>query len=211
MLIMGTSGAFIAVCVAALANGGPSTMASLIVVSSLFQFMLAARLPLLRRIFTPAVSSTVIMLIAVTVMPLVFATLDQVPDSASSVGAPLAALATLVTVAALVMRARPAWRLWSPLIGIVVGCLVSVPFGLYDAQPVLEAPWVGIPLDSWPGFDLTPGVEFWALLPAFAVVTIVGAIETIGDSVAIQQVSRRTPRATDFRVVQGALNADGVR
>ena len=41
-------------------------------------------------------------------------------------------------------------------------------------------------------------------------VTLVGAIETIGDGVAIQRVSRRRPRATDFRVVQGALNADGV-
>ena len=37
-----------------------------------------------------------------------------------------------------------------------------------------------------------------------------GAIETVGDGVAIQRVSQRRPRATDFRVVQGALNADGV-
>ena len=57
---------------------------------------------------------------------------------------------------------------------------------------------------------MTPDVEFWALLPAFVVVTLVGAIETIGDGVAIQRVSQRRPRATDFRVVQGALNADGV-
>ena len=62
VLIMGTSGAFIAVCVAALVEGGPSMMASLIVVSSLFQFALAARLSLLRRIFTPTVAGTVIML-----------------------------------------------------------------------------------------------------------------------------------------------------
>ena len=210
VLIMGTSGAFIAVCVTALKVGGPATMASLIVVSSLFQFLLAARLPLLRRIFTPVVSGTVIMLIAVTVMPLVFDALTQVPDGTEPAAAPVAALATLVTVAALVLRAPPAWRLWSPLIGIVVGCAVAAPFGLYDAQPVVDAPWVGIPFDSWPGFDVTPGVEFWALLPAFIVVTIVGAIETIGDSVAIQQVSRRKPQATDFRVVQGALNADGM-
>ena len=65
VLIMGTSGVFIAVCVAALVEGGPSTMASLIIVSSLFQFLLAARLSLLRRIFTPVVSGTVIMLIPV--------------------------------------------------------------------------------------------------------------------------------------------------
>ena len=37
-----------------------------------------------------------------------------------------------------------------------------------------------------------------------------GAIETIGDGVAIQVVSRRKPKATDFRAVQGALNADGL-
>ena len=210
VLIMGTSGAFIAVCVAALVKGGPATMASLIVVSSLFQFALAARLSLLRRIFTPVVSGTVIMLIAATVMPIVFGSLTDVPEGASQAAAPAVALATLATVSALVLRAPPAWRLWSPVIGIAVGCAVSVPFGLFDVQPILDAPWVGVPFGSWPGFDVRPGVEFWALLPAFVVVTLVGAIETIGDGVAIQRVSQRRPRATDFRVVQGALNADGV-
>ena len=185
-------------------------MASLIVVSSLFQFALAARLSLLRRIFTPTVAGTVIMLIAATVMPLVFDLLTEVPDDSSSAAAPVTALATLAVIAALVLRAPPGLRLWSPLIGIAAGCSVAAFFGLYNAQQVLEAPWIGVPLGSWPGLDLTPGPEFWALLPAFVVVTLVGAIETIGDGVAIQRVSRRRPRATDFRVVQGALNADGV-
>ena len=210
VLIMGTSGAFIAVCVAALVVGGPSTMASLIVISSLFQFALAARLSLLRRIFTPVVSGTVIMLIAATVMPLVFDTMKDVPEGVPSAAAPAATVATIVAVAALVLRAPAAWRLWSPVIGIVVGCAVAAPFGLYDTQQVLDAPWVGVPVVSWPGLDLTPSAEFWALVPAFVVVTLVGAIETIGDGVAIQRVSQRRPRATDFRVVQGALNADGV-
>ena len=210
VLIMGTSGAFIAVCVAALSIAGPSMMASLIVVSSLFQFLLAARLSLLRRIFTPVVSGTVIMLIAATVMPVIFNSLTDAPEGVDPAAAPAAALATLVVVAGLVLRGPPAWRLWSPLIGIAVGCAVAAPFGLYDARQILDAPWVGVPLGSWPGFDLSPGKEFLALLPAFVVVTVVGAIETIGDGVAIQRVSQRMPRATDFRVVQGALNADGV-
>ena len=210
VLMMGTSGAFIAVCVAALTLGGPATMASLIVISSLFQFLLAARLSLLRRIFTPVVSGTVIMLIAATVMPIVFDTLTDVPEGTGTWAPALAAIVTLVVVAALVLRGPPSLRLWSPLIGIVVGCAVAAPFGMYDVQKVLDAPWVGVPIGSWPGFELTPGAEFWALLPAFAMVTLVGAIETIGDGVAIQRVSRRAPRATDFRVVQGALNADGV-
>ena len=185
-------------------------MASLIVISSLFQFLLASRLSLLRRLFTPVVSGTVIMLIAVTVMPIVFDTLNDVPEGAAPIAAPAAALSTLIVVALLILRAPQSWRLWSPIIGIVVGCVVSVPFGLYDLQTIIEAPWVGVPFRSWPGLNLTPGLEFWALLPAFIIVTMVDAIETVGDGIAIQQVSRRRPRATDFRVVQGALNADGV-
>ncbi len=210
VLMMGTSGAFIAVCVAALVTAGPATMASLIVVSSLFQFAMAARLSLLRRIFTPVVSGTVIMLIAATVMPIVFGMLTDVPEDASPTAAVVTTLATLITVLVLVLRAPPRWRLWSPIIGIAVGCAVAAPFGLYDAQGVVDAAWVGVPLGAWPGFDLSPGAEFWALLPAFIIVTLVGAIETIGDGVAIQRVSRRRPQATDFRVVQGALNADGM-
>ena len=210
ILIMGTSGAFIAVCAAALIKAGPATMASLIVVSSLFQFALAAKLALLRRIFTPVVCGTVIMLIAATVMPIIFSTMMDVPEGSSDIGAPITALATIIVTAALVLRAPPTLRLWSPIIGIAVGCAVAAYFGLYDAQPIVDAAWVGVPAGSWPGFDVTLGAEFWALLPAFVIVTLVGAIETIGDGVAIQQVSRRREQATDFRVVQGALNADGV-
>ncbi len=210
LLMMGTSGAFIAVCVAALQAGGPATMASLVVVSSLFQFLMAARLSWLRRLFTPVVSGTVVMLIAATVMPLIFNSLSSVPPGISSVASPLVSGITLITIVGLILRAPARWRLWSPVIGVVVGCVVAAPFGLYDMGAVAASPWIGIPSGGWPGLDLTPGVEFWGLLPAFVIATLVGAIETLGDGVAIQRVSHRNPKATDFRSVQGALNADGM-
>ena len=53
ILFMGTSGAFIAVSITALAEGGPGLLATLVVVSSLFQFLFAARLSFLRRVVTP--------------------------------------------------------------------------------------------------------------------------------------------------------------
>ena len=76
-------------------------------------------------------------------------------------------------------------------------------------EGVLEAPWIGVPTGGWPGFDLEFGTAFWGLLPAFVFVTLIGATETIGDSIAIQQVASRKPRAVDFRAVQGAVAADG--
>ena len=211
ILIMGTSGAFIAVCVAALVEGGPGLLATLIVISAVFQFALAARLSLLRRIITPVVAGTVIALIAATVMPILFDMLTTVPRGTPAAAAPVSAAVTLIVSAALALRASGIWRLWAPIIGIAVGYAVAALLGLHDFSRVAAAAWIGIPdVSTWPGFDLSFDRAFWVLLPAFAFVTLVGAIETIGDSVAIQRVSRRAPQATDYRTVQGAVNADGV-
>ena len=210
VLMMGTSGAFIAICVTALAQGGPAMLATLVVISSLFQFALSNRLSLLRRILTPTVAGTVIMLIAVTVMPIVFDMLTEVPEGGPTSGAALSALATIVVIVAIGLKATGTLRLWAPVIGIVAGTLVASFFGLYDTSLIAEAAWFGVPAGAWPGFDLSFGPTFWALLPAFVFVTLVGAIETIGDSVAIQRVSWRRNRAVDFRTVQGAVAADGM-
>ncbi len=210
VLLMGTSGAFIAVCITAIAEGGPAMLATLVFASSLFQFALSARLSLFRRILTPTVAGTVIMLIPVTVMPIIFDLLKDVPEGAPSPAAPLSALATVIVIAGIALKATGRLRLWAPVIGVFVGSMVAAFFGIYDANRIAEAPWIGFPKGEWPGLDFSFGPVFWALLPAFVFVTLVGAIETIGDSVAIQQVSWRRQRAVDFRAVQGALAADGL-
>ena len=76
---MGTSGAFIAVCITALAEGGPAMLATLVALSSLGQFSISVNLSFLRRILTPTVAGTVIMLIPVTVMPIIFDMLADTP------------------------------------------------------------------------------------------------------------------------------------
>ena len=210
VLLMGTSAAFIAVCVTSLIEGGPGLLATLVTVSALFQFGLSTQLSLLRRILTPTVCGTVIMLIPVTLMPIMFGMLTDVPEGSPAAAAPICAIVTLVVTVGVTLRATGVWRLWAPVIGIATGCAVAGAYGLYDTQLVAEAGWIGLPAGAWPGFDLKFGVAFWSLLPAFVFVTLIGAIETIGDGVAIQRVSRRRPRAIDYRVVQGAVTADGV-
>ncbi len=210
VLLMGTSGAFIAVSVTALAQGGPGMLATLVAASALFQFLLASRLSLLRRIITPTVAGTVIMLIAVTVMPLVFGLIETVPEGAAPAAGPMTAGVTLAVTLMIILRATGVMRLWGPVIGILSGCVVAGFFGLFSWEQLAAAQWIGLPVAGWPGFDFSFGPLFWAMLPAFVFVTLVGAIETVGDSVAIQRVSWREPRATDFRAVQGAVAADGL-
>ena len=109
------------------------------------------------------------------------------------------------------LRGQGHFRLWAPVIGIAGGSFVASWYGIFDFGPVRDAAWVGIPsFSAWPSWDLSFGPTFWALLPAFVFVTLVGAIETVGDAVAIQRVSWRKARAVDYRAVQGAVNADGV-
>lgn len=210
ILLMGTSGAFIAVSVSALVEGGPGLLAALVIASSLFQFALASHLSLLRRIITPLVAGTVIMLIAVTIVPIAFDMMGQVPAGIPEAGVQACAVTTLVATILLALLAKGAWRLWAPVVGVGAGCIVASFYGLYDTTMIASAPWIGLPKTGWPGIDLSFGLSFWTLLPVFVLVTVVGAIETIGDAIGIQHVSWREPRATDFRAVQGAVAADGL-
>ena len=210
ILFMGTSPTFLVICVLALDAGGPPMMATLVVVSSASYFLLAARLSMLRRVITPLVSGVVIMLLAAMAAPIVFRMLSNVPESTPDVAAPVIAVVTVCVVTPLALRAPTTVQLWAPLVGVVAGCVVSSFWGLYDYEGVLDAAWIGLPETAWEGLHLGLDAEFWALLVAFALVSLVSALETVGDGVAVQQVSRREVRTTDFRVIQGALNADGL-
>ncbi|MGD8479808.1 MAG: solute carrier family 23 protein [Methyloceanibacter sp.] len=213
ILFMGTSGAFIAVSIAALDAGGLPLLGMLVLISSLVQFAVSARLSLFRSVVTPTVGGTIICMIAVTVMPFGFKMVSEVPVGFDNVApqAPMwTAVATLAAIVLLSFYTSGKARLWAPLLGVLLGSAVAYPLGLINLDAVSNARWLGLPESHWPGLDLSFGNSFWMLLPAFVIVTIVGALETYGDGIAIQSISSRKVRTTDYRIVQGAINADGL-
>ena len=210
LVVVGVTPNYIPLSVLALDEGGPAMLASLMVVSALFFFAIATRLPQLRRVITPTVSGTVLMLIAVMVLPICLDRFGEVPEGEPAFAGLCVALVTLVVSTALILRASRRWRPWSMLIGFASGCMVAALLGVYDLERLYTAPWVGIPQVGFQGLDLTPSAGFWALLPMFLIVTLVQAIKGIGDNMVIQRVSRRRPRTTDFRLLQGSLHANGV-
>ena len=199
-----SASAFIPICISALLAGGPALLSTLIVASSLIQFVFIARLSWLRRVISPLVAGTVLMLLASTIITVVLSRLSDVPEGAPSVAAPILAGTTLFILMMLRLFASPKLQQWAPVIGIVVGCVIAVPFGAYDWQLVMDAHWIGFPSYPWTGFDLSFGATFWGILPGFVIVNMATTINSISDTVVIQQVAWRRPRATDFRVVQGA-------
>ena len=165
---------------------------------------------MLRRIITPVVSGTVTMLIAVSVLPIAFDTLKDLPDGAPTAAGPTIAGITLLVSVIVALRAGGRWRLVAPFISILVGCAVAAAFGVFSGEAIANARWFGIPDIPDLGLDFTPSGEFWALLPSFAILTLVLGIKTISDGVAIQQGSRRVPRAIDFRQIQGMVRVNGI-
>ena len=136
--------AFIAISISALVDGGPAMLSSLIVASALIQFLFIWHLSLLRRIITPVVAGTVLMLLASTIIATVLGRLSDVPESAPVAAAPVLAGATLTILMGLRLFASAKMQQWGPVAGILIGCIIAAFWGLYDFEKVAAAPWVGV-------------------------------------------------------------------
>lgn len=211
-LFVGTSGAFIAISIDAVKAGGVPLLASLVIASALIQFLFSHYLGQLRKIITPTIGGTIILLIAVTVFPIAFDLINQHPggDEVPAAAGPAIAISTFIFIMGVSLFGAGKYKLWGPLLGVIIGTLAAIYYGAMDFSGVKDATWVGLPEAGWPGIDVSFSADFWLLLVPFVLVTIVGAIETYGDGVAIQRLSHRDNRAIDFKAVQGAVNADGV-
>ncbi len=201
---------FLAVCALGLQAGGPSLLASLVVASTLVQFVLTLHLASLRRIFTPTVSGVVIMLVAVSAVPYILSSAVVVPEGVSAFLFLMPGAVALVVGVVISMNGTPVWRMWILPVMVAVGLVVAIPLGYYDFGIIIDAPWVSLPILSWPGLDLSFGEEFWTLLPVFVFVNLTAFMKSVGDLSVIYRASHRVPRALDYRAVQGGLSVYGL-
>ncbi len=203
VLPMFTAAFAIPFCITAVQDGGPSTLTTLLLLAAVAQLAISRWLFILRRVVTPTVGGTVMMILSITLASVVFDLLDDAtqvdPDKAS-----LTALVTMVVAAALTLRRSPLLRFWGPIAGILVGCVVAGALGIFETSRITEAAWVGLPAER-PELALDFGLEFWTLVPAFLFLGVIISIQANGASISMQRVAWREDRAVDFRQVQGAV------
>ncbi|TYT75484.1 uracil-xanthine permease family protein [Desulfobotulus mexicanus] len=209
-LVIGSSGSFIACGLAAAQMGGMALVATMAVLSAPLQLFFAWFLGPMRRIITPLVGGVVIMLIVVSVLGISLDMMANTSSSAPSLYSFWVSAATLAVIMGLAVFGNRHLRLWSLVIGLLVGTLVAAGLGLTDFSTVGQSPWLGLPKGQWQGFALDFRPEWIGLYLAFVMVTIVGSVETLGDGMAIQRISERNFRKVDYERVQGAMYADGV-
>ena len=137
---------------------------------------------LIMRVLPPIVTGPVIMVIGLSLAPTAVKMASEASEGYSQTIAMGIALVSLLATILTAILAQGFLRLIPILVGIVAGYLVSLPLGLINFTPVIQAPWLEIPSFTTPVFHL-PAILF--ILP----VAIAPAIEHIGDILAIGSVT----------------------
>ena len=199
------SAAAIPFCALALVEGGPKTLAALVLFSGLFALGIGLRLAVLRRIFSPTVTGTISILVVITVISVALEKAGDIPAGRLNTAGLLCGGITLVSTLAFLLRKPGFWRTWGTLFGLALGCVAGAALGILDLDALKQALWFGVPLAGWegPGYDF--GRAFWTLAPAFLFISALTVVQTNSLSFVAYRVSQPGSSSVDFRSVQGGV------
>ena len=201
--IMGTDFTFVSPAISVGSTLGMAGIVGATILGSLFEIILSFFIKPLMKLFPPIVTGTVVCLIGLTLLPV---SIDWAAGGTGSAdyGSLLnVSIAMLVLVVTLLLNRYGKGMISSAsiLIGMIVGYVVCIPFGMVDFTAVTEASWFAIPN------ILEYGIIFdWKAVLAFIPAYFVTAIETVGCLKAIGETSN--VEMTDKKIGAGIL-ADG--
>ena len=201
-IVEGPSAAFDGLMIG-FAKGGQLAMATTgLLIGGLIVLVVAASglLGLVRRLFSPAVTGAVILLVGIALAGFTLEEFLGGSPTSPEFGSPTTLLigaATLLTVVVFSGFGRGPLRSYAFIWGLLVGDVLSLGFGRLSFDAAASAAWVGIPqLLPYGGLQFEPGVAL-AILFAF----VVAVIEAMGVYYAAGEILQ-TP-ITDRRIRLG--------
>lgn len=212
MLFMGSSGAFMAASISAGFVGGFSLIASMTILSAPLEILFSYFMRFVRKIITPAMGGIVIILVVISIMPILmemWTGQEGTPEYCSSENL-IIGLVTIAVIIFFSLLGNSNLRLWSPVLGIIAGVLTASLMGKADFSSLQQLPIVGLPRGNWITPDFNFNLSHLPIFLSFLFATLASTIETIGDSITIQDTSTDNFRKVKYEVVQGSLYADGV-
>ncbi len=211
-LFMGSSAAYLAGSLETLKVGGFPLLCTLSILVAPIEILMGYFLRHLRHIITQAVGGVILLLVVLSLVPLSVS--EWVGETGHVLYASresfLAGLTTMCVLLGVSLFGNRSLRIWSPILGMVAGLLVSWYFGLMHDQDLTQYPWMGWLQGTWPGLVFDLKLDYLPLAAALAVLTVINGVQAIGNSMAVQQVSHREHRTIDYRVVQGTLYGDAL-
>ncbi|QUJ76527.1 purine permease [Sulfitobacter albidus] len=209
-IMQGTSFAFVGVLAGVAATQGLSVALSACIIAGVIHFFLGAVIQNLRWLFPPLVTGLVILAIGLYLIPVAIkyaaggaATFQMEAESFGSLMHWTVALTVVVVSLVLKFFTKGALSNAAILIGLIAGYLVALAFGMVNFGAVQNASWITTITPLPYGFEFSLGAVI-----AVTLVSIVSAIETVGDTSATTKAGAGR-QATD-REIAGATYADGL-
>lgn len=198
---------FLPLALQTLPFGGLAALAPMVVAAGATQLVLARGLYWLRRGFPPEVIGVVVMLLGISLVP---GALDRSLDAGSGGDAgtaPLVAGITLATIVGTAVYGRGALRLFSLMIGAVVGLSLAAWFGLFapsDLRRLAETPVFAFPAPRFDGWIFS-----WSLLPLVLLIACVHTLDALGAHVGAQKLADADWQRTDTQTASRAIRTVG--
>lgn len=213
LLFTGSYSAFVLCSVDAVKLGGLPLLATMTLLTAPVVFLYTFFIRFFRHIITPAVGGVVVLLIAMSMVPIGLSLWagDAPAGSPETMARVLTGLVTVLCLTLLMLFSGPGLRLWSPLIAMASGYGTAFLTGGLDFEHTAHAAWFGLPnLSAWPGLELSIGGAHLPLLLAFGMGMVASMIESTGNIMLVQQISTRNFRRVSYDQVQSGLYCDGL-
>jgi xanthine permease XanP len=185
--------------------GGLQLLAGMTLVSAATVAALSRILPRWRALFPPEVVGLIAFMVGASQASVAVTRflgmerLDQTPNRVHI----LIASASLALLAALTVWGKGKLRLFSTLITLVCGyaaCVLTHLMPPVQWQRVIDAPWIGFPHVSPPGFAFQPGL----ILP-FAILGLSSALKSSGDLTICEKITDADWKRSDLKNGSAAL------
>ena len=191
--------------------GGLPLMRGMTIAAGLFEALFARVVRRLGFLFPPEITGLVVLMVAVGLVPLGTSKFLGItyPDEPISNSAPILAAATLMAMIAVNVWSKGKLRLYGVLIGMVVGYALSLVSGVFGPDQLADigrAPWIALPQIA----GMTDISFRWALLPGFLIVSITGALKSMGNLTMCEKVNDADWKEPDLGRMSGGLLADSL-
>ena len=204
-ILTGVSFAFLPAFQAVGAQFGFSVLLGAELVGGIVAILFGIFYSKVRRLFPPLVTGTVIFTIGVSLYPTAIRYMAGGAGSANFGGIYnwIVGLITFAVVFALANFGKGVLKLGSIFFGIIIGCIVAIPFGMVDGSEVLSAGWFSLPRFMPYGIEFNP-----AACITLGVVYVMVNVQLIGDLSAASAGS--LDRMPNEREIGGAIKAQGM-
>lgn len=209
-IMQGTSFAFVGVLAGIAATMGLGVALTACIIGGLIHFALGAVIGRLRFLFPPLVTGLVILAIGLYLIPVAIkyaaggaADFQMAAESFGSLKHWSAALTVIIVALVVKFTTKGSLSNAAILIGLVAGYIVAYLNGMVNFNAFNNAAWITSIQPLPYGFEFNLGAVI-----AVTLVSIVSAIETVGDASATAKAGAGR-EATDAEI-QGATYADGL-